>query len=177
MHGQICTSRIFQTSKFSACRFDALLCPRSLWSGRGSQRVGFILRIRRNSVWSTCCMRGSNLHARMQICRRAKSACMHGRAIGLAAVRQNACIFDHARMHIWQSWTPYYNAIYSVKFVPLKYVFLSIEKKVISTWHKDFSFPDPPKIEDSTMANTTDAALNIFTITQPNFPIPLQFDS
>eukprot|EP00956_Cyclotella_meneghiniana_P009035 scaffold12387_cov63-Cyclotella_meneghiniana.AAC.4 len=45
---------------------------------------------RRNSVWSTCCMRGSNLHARMQICKRAKSACMHGRAIGLAA----ACGFS-----------------------------------------------------------------------------------
>eukprot|EP00956_Cyclotella_meneghiniana_P019110 scaffold32486_cov66-Cyclotella_meneghiniana.AAC.4 len=37
--------------------------------------------------------------------------------------------------------------------------------------------PDPRKIEDSTTANRTDAALNIFTITQPNFPIPLQFDS
>ena len=48
-------------------------------------------------------MRGSNLHARMQICKQAKSACMHGRAIGLAAVRQNACIFDHACMHILQS--------------------------------------------------------------------------
>ena len=64
-----------------------------------------------------------------------------------------------------------------VKLLPLNYSIYKHKKKVISTWHKDFSFPDPPKIEDSTMANTTDAALNIFTITQPNFPIPLQFDS
>ena len=64
-----------------------------------------------------------------------------------------------------------------VKLIPLNYRIYEHKKKVISTRHKDFSFPDPRKIEDSTMANRTDAALNIFTITKPNFPIPLQFDS
>ena len=82
---------------FCACVFGVV---KRVLIGAGISENRVILRQHRNSVWSTCCMRGSNLHARMQICRRAKSACMHGRAIGLAAVRQNACIFDHACMHI-----------------------------------------------------------------------------
>ena len=65
-----------------------------------------------------------------------------------------------------------------VKLLPLNYSIYKHKKKVISTWHKDFSFPDPPKIEDSTMANTPDAALNISTNTQTIFPLLLiYFDS
>ena len=66
---------------------------------------------------------------------------------------------------------------YHLKLVLLNYMISSIKRKVISTWHKEFSFPDPRKIEDSTMANKPDTALNILTNTQHIFTLPLQINS
>ena len=68
-------------------------------------------------------------------------------------------------------------SLYTTNFLQLQeslnYVLSSVKRKVISTWHKDFSFPERRKIQDSAMAKK---AVNISTSTQPISPLPLQFD-
>ena len=71
-------------------------------------------------------------------------------------------------------------SLYTTNFLQLQeslnYVLSSVKRKVISTWHIDFSFPECRKIQDSAMAKKTSTAVNTSTSTQPISPLPLQFD-